>query len=81
VTVTAKGRATESGFELTVSDNGPGIPAELADRIFEPFVSGKSTGTGLGLALVHRIVENHGGTVSLETSSPQGAVFLFRFGR
>ncbi|TAL17741.1 hypothetical protein EPN96_04250 [bacterium] len=81
VTVTVEGGAGNGGFELTVSDDGPGIPREIADRIFEPFVSGKSSGTGLGLALVHRIVENHGGTVSLETVSPDGAVFFFRFGR
>lgn len=51
-------------FELTVIDNGPGPPAELASKIFEPFVSGSRDGTGLGLTLVEEIVVRAGGEVS-----------------
>jgi two-component system, NtrC family, sensor histidine kinase AtoS len=60
--------------EVTVTDNGPGIPDELKDRIFEPFVTNKSKGTGLGLAIVKQIVTAHHGSVQLSTF-PGGTVF------
>jgi len=51
--------------KLTVSDNGPGIPGNRLSQIFEPFYTTKSTGTGLGLAVVKAIVQAHGGTISV----------------
>lgn len=60
--------------EVTVSDNGPGVPDDVKDRIFEPFVSTKSTGTGLGLAITKRIVTAHRGSISVNTF-PGGTVF------
>lgn len=51
-------------LQLTVEDTGPGIDPELAGRLFMPFVSSKSTGTGLGLSVSRRIVVDHGGTLS-----------------
>jgi signal transduction histidine kinase len=61
------------GFE--VADDGPGIPPELRDRIFTPFVSTRPGGTGLGLAVVDRIVRAHGGTVKVESEVGRGATF------
>lgn len=57
-------------LEVSVIDNGPGIPADIADHIFDPFVSAKTNGSGLGLALVAKIVGDHGGTI--ECSSGKG---------
>lgn len=59
---------------ITVTDDGPGIPFELRERLFEPFVSGKSGGTGLGLPVVHRAVEAHRGVVLVD-ALPRGTRF------
>ncbi len=59
---------------ISVTDDGPGIPGELRDRLFEPFVSGKPGGTGLGLPVVHRAVEAHRGVVLVD-SLPVGTRF------
>lgn len=64
--------------ETRVSDNGPGVPADQADRIFEPYVTSKAKGTGLGLAIVKRIIEELGGSIKLDTASRDGASFLIR---
>jgi two-component system nitrogen regulation sensor histidine kinase GlnL len=61
-------------LEVTVSDNGPGIPDELKPHLFEPFVTTKTGGTGLGLALVAKIIGDHGGTIECETK-PRQTVF------
>lgn len=60
---------------LWVSDNGPGVREEDADKIFKPFFTQKDSGTGLGLAIVHRIVTAHGGTIKLENGRGKGAAF------
>ena len=51
---------------LTVEDSGPGLPAEVLDRLFEPFVTTKTKGTGLGLAIVHRLVSGMDGDIIFE---------------
>src|SRR5262249_10202391 len=51
---------------LRVTDTGPGIPAEVRDRMFDPFFTTKSNGTGLGLAVVHRAIEAHRGLVLVD---------------
>ena len=63
--------------ELTVSDTGPGIPREIMDRIYEPFFTTKQQffGSGLGLAMVHGIVQDHGGTIEVRGEPGQGATF------
>lgn len=57
---------------LGVSDTGPGIPAEVVDRMFNPFFTTRAAGTGLGLAIVHRIVDAHGGSVRVRNRSEDG---------
>ena len=62
------GRAEHVRF--LVEDNGPGIPDDLKERIFNPFFTTRETGTGLGLAIVHRITDAHGGTLRIEDADP-----------
>jgi signal transduction histidine kinase len=64
------------GVELRVSDNGRGIPELIRGQLFEPFIShGKENGTGLGLTVVQKIVQDHGGDVTVEKTSAAGTVF------
>ncbi|KPJ51148.1 hypothetical protein AMJ40_00640 [candidate division TA06 bacterium DG_26] len=63
------------GVTLEVSDTGEGIPRELQSQIWEPFFSTKKAGTGLGLAITRRILEAHGGTITLSSIPGQGAKF------
>lgn len=65
--------ATPSGVQIRVRDNGKGIPKRIQKRIFEPFFShGKTKGTGLGMATVKKIVEEHGGTIEVCSEEEQG---------
>jgi len=64
--------------EIRVSDNGPGIDKAIADRLFDPFSTTKSSGTGLGLAISRTIVQSHGGTISTRATEPRGATFEVR---
>ena len=61
------------GFE--VQDDGPGMSAEMQPHIFTPFFTKRRGGTGLGLAVVERIVRAHGGTVAVESAPGRGAIF------
>jgi signal transduction histidine kinase len=67
-------------LRISLCDNGSGIPAEDLPRIFIPFFTTKSTGTGLGLALVHRIVTEQSGSIQVQ-SSPAGTTFTLTFPR
>lgn len=64
---------------LTVSDNGPGIPADQAEKIFMPFFTTKNQGSGIGLALVRYIMLSHGGTVMYEPNGNKGSSFRLIF--
>jgi len=66
----------EGCLQITVWDNGPGIPAAIHDSIFQPFVSyGKAGGSGLGLAIAKKIVEDHCGEIYLDGGSETGTLF------
>ncbi len=71
-------RAEDPHTLISVADDGPGIDPELAAQIFDPFFTTKERGTGLGLALVHRIIEAHGGRVEVESSPGRGSRFQVR---
>jgi nitrogen fixation/metabolism regulation signal transduction histidine kinase len=68
-------------IELSVADNGPGLPAGFGERWFEPYTSSKQRGTGLGLAVAKKIAEEHGGSIRAENRAGGGAVFTLRLPR
>ena len=81
----AGGRAVELSvaqvgreLRITVRDHGPGVPAADRERIFEPFFTKRTAGTGLGLAVVHQVVELHGGQVAVDDAPGGGARFTMR---
>jgi signal transduction histidine kinase len=69
------------GIRIEIRDHGPGVPAEMAHRVFDPYFTAKAGGTGLGLALVKQTIEMHGGTISLSETPGGGATFLVRMAR
>lgn len=73
--ITLTTRPRDGGVEFAVADTGPGIPAEIRERVFDPFFTSKAPGegTGLGLTVVHAIVEGHGGRIELDETPGGGA--------
>jgi len=71
-------KGCRSRIRLSVSDTGTGIPSDLIDKIFDPFFTTKPVGegTGLGLTICHKIVEEHGGTIDVESEPEKGATFI-----
>jgi signal transduction histidine kinase len=67
------------GVEVTVRDTGPGIAAEMREQIFNPFVTTKRTGVGLGLSIVSKIVDDHGGAIRVTNEPQHGACFRVFF--
>jgi signal transduction histidine kinase len=77
--LTIKTSVSNGSLEFRLSDTGTGIPDEIRDDLFEPFVTyGKATGTGLGLAIAKKAAEDHGGSITVESSQGQGATFTLR---
>ncbi len=68
--------STQQRINIQVSDSGPGMSAEVRARLFEPYFSTRTSGTGLGLALCRRIVEDHGGSIACNDSGPSGTTFV-----
>ena len=63
---------------ISISDNGPGVSASYAEKIFQPFFTTKDEGTGLGLSIASRIIREHGGSLSLSDDSGSGATFIIQ---
>jgi len=70
----------QRGVKISVKDNGPGIPASIVDKIFQPFFTTKPTGsgTGLGLSLSYDIIKAHGGKISVESKENEGTEFIIQ---
>src|SRR3972149_11644560 len=69
--LTVRTGVRESFAEIAVKDTGPGIAAEIRGKIFDPFFTTKSDGTGLGLSIAYGIMEEHGGSIAVESSTQQ----------
>jgi two-component system, LuxR family, sensor kinase FixL len=75
--IAVSARALDGMIEIAVEDTGPGLPHEVADRLFQPFVSTKQDGMGVGLSICRAIIETHGGRIWAEASPAGGTVFHF----
>jgi signal transduction histidine kinase len=67
------------GVEVVLKDTGPGVPAELREQIFNPFVTTKRNGVGLGLSIISKIMDEHGGTIRVASKAGEGACFRVFF--
>jgi nitrogen-specific signal transduction histidine kinase len=72
-------RNHRQGAELRISDTGPGVPEKLREEIFNPFVTTKKSGVGLGLSIVSKIIDGHQGSIRVENAAEGGAVFTIFF--
>ena len=63
---------------IEMSDDGPGVPESIQGKLFQPFFSTKEEGTGLGLSIAQRMVEEHGGSLELESVEGKGATFRIK---
>jgi two-component system sensor histidine kinase FlrB len=68
-------QTSDKSLRLTISDNGPGIPQEIQDKVFDPFFTTSSSGTGLGLAVVQAVILDHNGRIVLAPTNDKGASF------
>jgi two-component system NtrC family sensor kinase len=80
-TLRVASRAAGEAVEVTIADSGMGIPPDVQGRLFEPFFSTKSGGTGLGLALARQILEAHGGSIDCTSTAAHGTTFVLRVRR
>jgi two-component system nitrogen regulation sensor histidine kinase NtrY len=71
-------RPENGAVRIEIGDHGPGVPPDLAGRLFDPYVTGKSGGTGLGLALAKQTIEMHQGTIAFQATPGGGATFVVR---
>ncbi|MGE0472773.1 MAG: ATP-binding protein [Nitrospirales bacterium] len=71
-------RARKQDLQITIANDGVPIPPELVDKVFEPYFTTKRSGTGLGLATVKKVVEEHGGQITIESAQDQGTTVTIR---
>lgn len=76
LTVRTVYNAANQAVQIYIMDTGRGIPPDVASRLFDPFYTTKQKGTGLGLAISQQIVEEHGGTIEVDLTQPEGAAFI-----
>jgi hypothetical protein len=72
-------RREDDAIEIEVRDQGPGIPPEIRDKIFNLYFTTKKSGSGIGLAMSYRVMQLHNGSVEFESEPGQGTVFHLRF--
>jgi two-component system, NtrC family, sensor histidine kinase HydH len=72
ISATSAGRNGREGIELVIQDSGPGVAAEHRERIFDPFFTTKQSGVGLGLSIVSKIMDDHGGSIRIESEPGAG---------
>ena len=77
--LTVKTGRNDESVCLSITDTGTGIPAEIMDRLFDPFFTTKSDGTGLGLAVCKKIIEDHGGRIEVQSMLGKGTTFTICF--
>jgi signal transduction histidine kinase len=79
--ITVKTGAEEAQVWFSITDTGVGMPPEVLEKIFNPFFTTKEKGTGLGLAVIHKIITDHQGTVAVESTPERGTTFLVKLPR
>jgi two-component system sensor kinase FixL len=76
IVIEARRKGTRA-IEISVADSGPGVAAEVTDTIFEPFVTTKPDGMGMGLSISRSIIESHGGSLRMARGVRGGGIFSF----
>lgn len=77
-TLTIAARREDGSAEVEIRDNGPGIPPEIRDKIFNLYFTTKKKGSGIGLAMTYRVMQLHNGSVEFESREGQGTTFRLR---
>ncbi len=78
ITITASRTGEPESVTIEIKDNGPGVPEDIQDTVFEPFFSTKQSGTGLGLAQARQVIGRHGGTIELSSSPGKGTLVTLK---
>ena len=73
--VLVRSELCEDSLMISVFDNGPGIPLEMRDKIFNPFFTTRKDGTGFGLTIAYKIIQDHGGILGVQSNHPSGTIF------
>jgi signal transduction histidine kinase len=79
--ITIRSSSGAADVQIAVSDTGPGLPPEIIDKLFKPFLTTKSHGLGIGLTIAHSIVSAHGGTIVARANPSGGTTFTVNLPR